>query len=303
MNAKNPLHLLQFGAEGQLGQELTRIAGHDSSIRHTVRSIAEVDFTKPEQITDAVLGAPELDIVINAAAYTAVDRAESEPALAQAVNGVAVGRLAEACYMRGVPLIHVSTDYVYDGAKPAPYVESDATGPLNVYGKTKLAGEELIRACLDSHVILRTSWVYSAHGANFVKTMLRLGAERDELRIVDDQIGAPTSARDLAQAIMTIARALAALGDQRRFGTFHFANQGETSWRKFAEEIFAQAGWAGIHARVVPIAAADYPTPARRPTNSRLDTAKIQAVYGIAPPPWQKSLASVLAQLRQGCPV
>jgi dTDP-4-dehydrorhamnose reductase len=301
MNAKSPLHLLQFGAEGQLGQELTRIAGHDNAIRHSVRSIAEVDFTKPEQITDAVLGAEEVDIVINAAAYTAVDRAESEPALAQAINGVAVGRLAEACYMRGVPLIHVSTDYVYDGAKPAPYVESDSTNPLNVYGRTKLAGEELIRACLDSHVILRTSWVYSAHGANFVKTMLRLGAEREELRVVDDQIGAPTSAADLAQAIVTIARALAE--DQRSFGTFHFANQGETSWRQFAEEIFAQAGWAGIRARVVPIASVDYPTPARRPANSRLDTAKIREVFGIVPPPWQKSLTSVLADFPQGCPV
>ena len=302
MIAGPPINVLQFGEEGQLGKELARIANRDQAIRHTVLSFTQVDFTKPEQITDAVRAAPDLDVVINAAAYTAVDRAESEPALAQAINGTAVGRLAEACKKRGVPLIHVSTDYVYDGTKPAPYVETDATGPLNVYGRTKLAGEEFIRSRLDTHVILRTSWVYSAHGANFVKTMLRLGAERDELRIVDDQKGAPTSAADLAQAIMAIVRALPESEDRRRFGTFHFANQGETSWRLFAEEIFAQADWAGIRAHVIPIAAATYPTPARRPANSRLDTSKIQEVFGIVPPPWPKSLIPVLAELRQGGP-
>jgi dTDP-4-dehydrorhamnose reductase len=299
MIAKSPIHVLQFGAEGQLGQELTRIASGDHTIRHTVLSFEQVNFTKPEQITEAVRIAPELDVVINAAAYTAVDRAESEASLAQAVNEIAVGRLAEACANRGVPLIHVSTDYVYDGTKPAPYVESDATNPLNVYGRTKLAGENLIRDCLEAHVILRTSWVYSAHGANFVKTMLRLGAERDDLRIVDDQKGAPTSAADLAQAVMTIAPFLAAPGDKSRFGTFHFANQGETSWRQFAEEIFRQASWAGIRARVSPIAAADYPTPARRPANSRLDTTKIRKIFAITPPPWQESLAPVLADLQE----
>ncbi|HWY60326.1 MAG TPA: dTDP-4-dehydrorhamnose reductase [Rhizomicrobium sp.] len=303
MTVKNPIHLLQFGAEGQLGQELTRIAAGDGTFRQTVLSFEQVNFTRPEQITEAVLAAPELDVVVNAAAYTAVDRAESEPALAQAINGDAVGRLAEACAYRGVPLIHVSTDYVYDGAKASPYVESDVANPLNVYGRTKLAGEDLIRSCLPAHVILRTSWVFSAHGSNFVKTMLRLGAERDELRIVDDQKGAPTSAADLARAIMTIAPILTALGDNSRFGTFHFANLGETSWRQFAEEIFRQAPWAGIRARVVPIATADYPTPARRPANSRLNTTKIRDIFRVAPPPWQQSLAPVLADLRQGCPV
>ena len=300
MTTGNPIHVLQFGEEGQLGRELTRIADADRAFHHTVLSFTQADFTRPEQIAAAVLAAPQLDVVVNAAAYTAVDRAESEPALAQAINGDAVGRLAQACKDRGVPLIHVSTDYVYDGAKSGPYVESDRPNPLNVYGRTKLSGEDMIRACLEEHVILRTSWVYSAHGANFVKTMLRLGAERDELRIVDDQKGAPTSAADLAQAIMTIARALPVSEDTRRFGTFHFANGGETSWRQFAEEIFAQARWAQICARVVPIAAADYPTPARRPANSRLDTNKIKNVFGIVPPAWQTSLTPVLAELQQG---
>jgi dTDP-4-dehydrorhamnose reductase len=300
MMARTPIRLLQFGADGQLGIELARIAGDDSALRNTVLSQDQVDFTRPDDIAAAVLAAPELDVVVNCAAYTAVDRAESEKALAEQVNSIAVGRMAEACQRRGVPLIHVSTDYVFDGTKSSPYVETDPTGPLNAYGATKLAGENRIRAELKAHVILRTSWVYSAHGANFVKTMLRLGAEREELRIVDDQIGAPTSARDLADAIVTVVRALAAPGDANRFGTFHFANAGETSWRRFAEEIFRQAPWAGIRAKVVPIGSGEYPTPARRPANSRLDTGKIRKIFGIVPPPWEKSLAPVLAQLQQG---
>ena len=302
MTAGNPIHVLQFGEEGQLGRELTRIADADCVFHHTVLSFTQADFTRPEQIAAAVLAAPQLDVVVNAAAYTAVDWVRGERTGAGAGDQRRCRRPAclQACNDRGVPLIHVSTDYVYDGDKSAPYVESDRPNPLNVYGRTKLSGEDMIRACLEAHVILRTSWVYSAHGANFVKTMLRLGAERDELRIVDDQKGAPTSAADLAQAIMTIARALPVSEDTRRFGTFHFANGGETSWRQFAEEIFAQARWAQIRARVVPIAAADYPTPARRPANSRLDTNKIKNVFGIVPPAWQTSLTPVLAELQQG---
>jgi len=300
MTAGPPVHLLQFGADGQLGLELMRIAAGDSNLRLTVLSQQEAEFTRPDDIARAVMAQPDLDVVINAAAYTAVDRAESDSALAEIVNGTTVGRLAQACRRRGVPLVHISTDYVYDGTKSAPYVENDATGPLSVYGRTKLLGEDLIRQHLPEHAILRTSWVYSAHGANFVKTMLRLGAERDELRIVDDQKGAPTSARDLAEATMTVARALVAPDRPDRFGVFHFSGGGETSWRQFAEEIFRQASWAGVRARVVPIATADYPTPARRPANSRLDTAKIGKVFGIVPQAWQKALTPVLAELRRG---
>ncbi|HWC62003.1 MAG TPA: dTDP-4-dehydrorhamnose reductase, partial [Rhizomicrobium sp.] len=297
---KDRIHILQFGADGQLGLELTRLASEDAGLHHTVLSQDQAEFTRPDDIAAAVMAQPRLDVVINAAAYTAVDRAESEKALAEMVNGTAVGRLAQACQARNVPLVHVSTDYVYDGTKATPYVESDATGPLNVYGQTKLMGEELIRARLPQHVILRTSWVYSAHGGNFVKTMLRLGREREELRIVDDQHGAPTSARDLGEAVLAVARRLAQSGEKAPFGVFHFSGGGETSWRKFAEEIFRQASWAQIRARVVPIAAADYPTPARRPANSRLDLTKIGKAFGIVPQPWQKALSPVLAELRQG---
>jgi dTDP-4-dehydrorhamnose reductase len=300
MAAGHPIHMLQFGADGQLGLELMRVAGGDDTLRLTVLSQQEAEFTRPDNIVQAVLDRKDLDVVINAAAYTAVDRAESESGLAEIVNGTTVGRLAEACRQRGVPLVHISTDYVYDGSKTAPYVESDATGPVNVYGRTKLLGEDLIRKHLPEHAILRTSWVYSAHGANFVKTMLRLGAERDELRIVDDQKGAPTSARDLAETSIAVARALAAPGGSERFGVFHFAGGGETSWRQFAEEIFRQAPWAAIRARVVPIATSDYPTPARRPANSCLDMTKIRKVFGIVPQPWQKALTPVVAGLRQG---
>jgi dTDP-4-dehydrorhamnose reductase len=293
-----PIQLLQLGASGQLARELSRAVAADGNIRSTVLSRADVEFTRPQDVYEVVLTAPNVDIVVNTIAYTAVDKAESEKELAYCVNAEAVGRLAQACRHRNVPLIHVSTDYVYDGTKSTPYLESDATNPLSIYGKTKLAGEALIRDTLPAHVIIRTSWVYSAHGSNFVKTMLRLGAEREELRIVDDQRGAPTSAGDLAQAILKIVHDLALSREETRFGTFHFADAGETSWRRFAEEIFRQASWAGVAARVVPIGTAEYPTPARRPANSRLDTTKIGGVFGVVPPSWQASLALVLADLR-----
>ena len=288
------LNILQFGRSGQLGTELITALSKDPDIRATILGRAEADFTDPSGIEGAVLKASKLDLVINAVAYTAVDRAEQEEALAYQVNAGAVGAMARACATRGVPLIHVSTDYVYDGAKAGPYVESDPTGPLNAYGRTKLAGENLIRNHLPAHVILRTSWIYSAGGRNFLTTMLRLGAERDEVRVVVDQIGAPTSARDLAEAIAAIAQQITAPAPQ--FGTYHFANAGETSWHGFAAEIFQQAG---LKARAIPIPAAEYPTPAQRPANSRLDGTKISRIFGIHPPVWQTSLARVLAGMKE----
>jgi dTDP-4-dehydrorhamnose reductase len=248
----------------------------------------------PQALEKMILDTPEVDVVINAVAYTAVDRAEQEEALAYRVNAEAVEALARACHARNIPLIHVSTDYVYDGAKDAPYLEEDATGPLNAYGRTKLAGEDAIRKHLPAHVILRTSWIYSAQGQNFMKTMLRLGAEREEVRVVDDQRGAPTPAADLAAAIVTIARSIA--GDNRSYGTYHFADAGDVSWCGFAAEIFRQAD---LRARAVPIRTADYPTPARRPANSRLNTDKISRAFGIRPPAWQTSLAAVLAGMKE----
>jgi len=288
------LNILQFGRSGQLGTELVALLSKDADIHLTALGRAEADFTDPPGIESAVLAAGKLDLVINAAAYTAVDRAEQEEALAYRVNAEAVDALARGCAARGVPLIHVSTDYVYDGAKPGPYVESDPTGPLNAYGRTKLAGEDRVRDRLPAHVILRTSWVYSAWGRNFMTTMLRLGAERDEVRVVDDQYGAPTSARDLAEAIGQIARQIT--GPAPQFGTYHYADAGETSWHGFAAEIFRQAG---LKARAVPIPAAEYPTPAKRPANSRLDAGKISRIFGIHPPAWQTSLAKVLAGMEE----
>jgi dTDP-4-dehydrorhamnose reductase len=265
-------------------------------IQVTALDRGTADFTMPQTLEKMVLDAPKLDVVINAVAYTAVDRAEQEEALAYRVNAEAVEALARACRTRNIPLIHVSTDYVYDGAKHTPYLEDDATGPVNAYGRTKLAGEELIRKHLPAHVILRTSWIYSARGQNFMKTMLRLGAERDEVRVVDDQHGAPTSAHDLASAIATIARRIAGNPQSPVFGTYHFATAGEASWFDFAAEIFRQAD---LRARAIRIPAKDYPTPARRPANSRLNTDKISRTFGIHPPAWQTSLAAVLAGMEE----
>ena len=293
------VNILQFGVNGQLARELQRAADADDEIGLQVVPRAEADFFRPEQVAHAVHETRSVDIVVNATAYTAVDKAETDEAMALLVNGEAVGALAAACAARGVPLIHVSTDYVFDGSKPAPYVETDPTAPISAYGRTKLAGETAIRAALPGHVILRTSWVYSAHGINFVKTMLRLGAEREELRIIDDQHGAPTSAADLARAITGIARQLTA--GSKAFGTYHYAGGGATTWRGFAEAIFARAAEAGgRRPRVVPIGTADYPTPARRPLNSRLDCGKITRAFGIQLVPWQDALGAVLAELHAG---
>jgi dTDP-4-dehydrorhamnose reductase len=297
MSADARLRILQFGTIGQLGLELIRLAEHEG-VDLRVVTLEEADFTKPADVMRAVEQASGIDVVVNAAAYTAVDKAENEEALANAINADAVGVLASACAARGLPLIHVSTDYVYDGEKPVPYVETDPTNPLSVYGRTKLAGEDAIRESGVRHVILRTSWVYSAFGANFVKTMLRLGAEREELRVVDDQYGSPTAAGDLASAILAIAKRLAGAPAAEQFGTFHYTGAGATTWRGFAEAIFARAGdWAGTRARVVPISTAQYPTPARRPRSSRLDCAKIERVYGIRPVPWTEALDRVLSEL------
>ena len=291
-----PIHLLQFGRSGQLGGELALALAREKDFHLTALDRQGADFAKPQTIEKAILEAPQLDVVVNTVAYTAVDRAEAEQELAHRVNADAVEWLARACRARGVPLVHISTDYVYDGAKSGPYLESDATGPINIYGQTKLAGEERIREQLPAHVILRTSWIFSARGQNFLKTMLRLGAEREEVRVVDDQLGAPTSAADLANAIVAIARRIAGADQSSLFGTFHFADAGETSWCGFAEEIFRQAR---LRARAVPIPTTEYPTPARRPLNSRLDTGKISGAFGIHPPSWQSSLAVVLGGMQE----
>jgi len=288
------LRILLFGGTGQVGSELLR-RPWPVPVRIACPRRDTADFAHPETVAKTVAMA-HADLVINAAAYTAVDKAESEPDTAETVNALTPGALARAAADVGVPLIHLSTDYVFDGRKPAPYAENDPTAPLSVYGTTKASGEAAVRAAAGRHAILRTSWVYSAHGGNFVKTMLRLGGERPVLRIVDDQHGAPTAASDIADAVMAVALRLVA-GDGPS-GIFHFTAAGATSWYGFASRIFAHAAAAGRPVpRLEPIPTRDYPTPARRPANSRLDCGRLAHAYGIVGRPWEAALAEVMDEL------
>ena len=288
------MKLLVLGSAGQIGHELCRFAW-PADYRVAGFDRAEVDITDQGAVTAAV-DRERPDIVINAAAYTAVDRAESEPDAAWAGNCAGPGYLAAACRSAGIPLIHISTDYVFDGSKKGPYREDDPVNPLGVYGHSKEAGDRAVREALAEHVILRTAWVYSAHGHNFVKTMLRVAAERPMLRVVADQIGSPTSAADIAGAIAAIVQRLAA-GD-RHWGTYHFAGAGAVTWHGFAEAIFELASsWRGTPPKVEAITTADYPTPARRPANSVLDCRRIGEVFGIVPRPWREALAEVIGEL------
>jgi dTDP-4-dehydrorhamnose reductase len=294
------LKVLQFGRTGQLATELSRQApAHALTV--TALDRAEADLACPEAAAKQVLAhAP--DVVVLAAAYTAVDQAESEPGLAHEVNGEAPAAIARACAEAGAALIHFSTDYVFDGRKGAAYVETDEPRPLNVYGASKLSGERMALAANPRTTVLRASWVVSAHGKNFVKTMLRLGREGSPLRVVDDQHGRPTSAADLAGFVLRIAPRLAAAraGDPL-FGLFHYANAGETTWRGFAQAILDDA-LGGSAPAVEPIATADRPSPAARPLRGTLDTAKLERAFGETPRPWREALAEILADLAAAQP-
>lgn len=272
---------LVFGQTGQVARELARLAPDARFL-----SRAEADLADPEACARAIR---DCDVVINAAAWTAVDKAETEEAAATVVNGAAPAAMARACAAKGLPFLHVSTDYVFDGAGERPFRPDDPTGPLNAYGRSKLAGEIGIRAAGGNHLILRTSWVVSAHGMNFVKTMLRLGRERESLNVVADQIGGPTSAADIARALLTAARAMA---DGARGGTHHFAGAPDTSWADFARAIMAGAG---LPCRINDIPTSAYPTPARRPLNSRLDCSGLP--FGISRPDWRAGLTQILQEL------
>jgi dTDP-4-dehydrorhamnose reductase len=288
--------ILVIGGIGQVGHELAR-APWPTGLAAEFVERDQLDLGHPAKVGPAI-AAMWPRIVINAGAYTAVDQAEAERDAAFAVNRDGPAALAEACREIGAALIHFSTDYVFDGSKPSPYAEDDSVNPLSVYGASKAAGDAAIAERLDRHVILRTSWVYSAVGHNFVKTMLRLGAERDELRIVDDQHGAPTAAAELARAAIHIAAALAS-GQDGGFGIFNFAGAGATTWCGFARAIFAGAAERGekVPLRVQPIATEDYPLPAPRPRNSRLDCARIAGAYGLIAKPWRDSLSDCLDEL------
>lgn len=283
------MRILVFGRTGQVATELARLAGPDLELEILGREAA--DLTDPEACAARIAGC-EAQAVINAAAYTAVDRAESEEALAHQVNAGAPGAMARAAAARGLPFVHVSTDYVFDGQGTAPRAVGDPVAPPNAYGRTKLAGEEAVRAAGGPHAILRTSWVFSAHGGNFVKTMLRLADTRDALNVVEDQVGGPTPADAIAAACVTIARALAA--DPGRSGTYHFSGAPDVSWAGFAREIFARAG---KQVAVSGIPTSDYPTPAVRPLNSRLDCSETETVFGLPRPDWRAALDRILAEL------
>lgn len=287
--------ILVTGAGGQLGTELRRAALPAGYAIHAV-DVDTLDLTDTAAVAAKVAERPWA-AVINGAAYTAVDKAESDQVTAWAVNALAPAAFAQGCAEASIPIVQVSTDYVFAGDKNAAWEPGDPVAPLGVYGASKLGGELAVRTSGARHAIVRTAWVVSAHGNNFVKTMLRVGATRDELGVVDDQRGSPTSAADLAAALLTIAVRL--IEDQDApTGTFHFSNAGAVSWAGFAAEIFAQSGArGGAVAAVRPIATADYPTPARRPANSLLSHDAIRAAYGIEPRPWQAALGDILDEL------
>ena len=291
------VRILQFGTTGQLARELLAQA-KDFDVEITALSRAEADFADPQAVAGRVKAA-KADLVVLAAAYTAVDLAESERDLAFAVNAETPGAVAEALGADGPALVFVSTDYVFDGDKGAPYIESDATAPLNVYGASKLAGERRILAACPRALILRTSWVVSSHGKNFVKTMLRAAGEGRALKVVDDQHGRPTAARDLARFILSqAARLAAAKATDPMFGVHHFANAGEVTWKGFADGVFQIA--LGAAAPVVASGAtADWPAPARRPVRGTLDTRRLERTFGVTPRPWREAVAEIVAELQQ----
>ena len=294
------MKILLFGKNGQVGWELQRaLAPLGELIALDFDSVeAHADFSRPEGLAATVdLFAP--DLIVNAAAHTAVDKAESEPGFARALNAQGPAVIAAAAARRGCTLVHYSTDYVFDGSGSAPRDEQAATGPLSVYGRTKLEGEEAIRASGCTHLILRTSWVYAARGGNFAKTMLRLAAERESLNVIDDQVGAPTGAELLADVTahaVRVMRQRPALS-----GLYHAVAGGETSWHGYARHVI---GWAHQHGHalktkpdaVAPIATANYPTPAQRPLNSRLSTRRLQDAFELHLPPWQSGVERMLAE-------
>jgi dTDP-4-dehydrorhamnose reductase len=287
------MQILLTGKDGQLGEELYPLLSSIGSVVAVGRETC--DLANPEAIRQ-VVDKTQPDIIVNAAAYTAVDKAESEPELAMAINGTAPGILAAEAEKLGATLIHVSTDYVFNGAKNTPYLETDKTDPLGLYGQSKLAGEQAIFATNANAVILRTAWVYGAGGkGNFVKTMLRLGEQREELGVVVDQVGSPTWTGDLAQAIVNLIPRL----NSETYGVYHYTNSGVTSWYDFAVAIFEEAQTLGIPLKikqVKPITTAEYPTPARRPAYSVLSGRKMAAVLGNYPPHWRQGLRKMLKQ-------
>ncbi len=289
------MRILVTGKNGQVATALQERAPEGVEVVAAGRP--ELDLADPASIR-AAFDSEVADVVVNAAAYTAVDKAEAEEELATRINCDGAALVAEVARGLGAPIIQLSTDYVFDGALGRPYREDDPVAPIGAYGRSKLAGEEAVADSNPRATILRTAWVYSPFGANFVKTMLRLGETRSEVRVVADQIGSPTSALDIADAIFEIARQLMFEATPQKYGIFHMTGAGEATWAEFAEAIFAEAQALGRPAvRVIPITTAEYPTPARRPANSRLDGARLARDYGIVLPHWRDALKPVVARL------
>jgi dTDP-4-dehydrorhamnose reductase len=285
------MRLLVFGRTGQVAAELAALAGPDLWVTCLGRETA--DLSDPGACAAAIAAHPA-DAVINVAAFTAVDAAEGDEAAAHVVNADAPGAMAGAAAAKGVPFLHVSTDYVFPGTPGRPWREDDPTGPLSAYGRTKLAGERAALAAGGDVTVLRTAWVFAGHGKNFLRTMLRLGAERPELAVVDDQTGGPTPASAIAETLVTLARYR--IAGQGEAGVFHFAGTPPVTWCGFARAIMDAAG---LSTPVRAIATADFPTPARRPANSVLDCSRIASVHGIAQPDWRAALPGAIARLRQ----
>jgi dTDP-4-dehydrorhamnose reductase len=294
------MKLLATGRDGQVGQSLVERSAGQSEIDLVALGRAELDLAKPGEIS-SVIAAHAPDVVINAGAYTAVDQAEDEPDLAMAINGEGAAALADAAARAGARMIQLSTDYVFDGTSPQPYDEAAATNPIGAYGRSKLDGEQRVREILADHVIIRTAWVYSPFGHNFVKTMIGLSRSRGEVAVVADQQGSPTSALDLADGLLAIVRRWQS-GDRTGLGqTYHLAGGGSASWCDLAQEVFKQCAELGVsRATARPIATSEWPTRAPRPANSMLDSAKIRRDFGIALPDWQASVKPVVARIALG---
>lgn len=295
------MKILVTGKNGQVGHELMRtlapigeVVGvdiKDCDLRQSAAINALVDRVKP-------------DVIVNTAAHTEVDKAESEPTVAHALNAQAPKVLALQASRRNIPMIHFSTDYIFDGKKDGAYLEDDLANPQSVYGKTKWLGEEAVRKNAAKHVILRTSWIFGVHGVNFLKTVLRLAQDQDRLSVVKDQVGAPTSARMLAEVTAEIVRQLTQPGAYRKYGTYHLAALGETSWHGYAKYIVSTVNALGVGTKLLsvqikPVTSAQHPMPATRPNNSRLDVAKVQDVFGVVLPTWEHEVEGVLKEIYQ----
>ncbi|EQA98608.1 dTDP-4-dehydrorhamnose reductase [Sphingobium quisquiliarum P25] len=292
---------MRIAVTGQSGQIVTCLIERGRAAGHDIVAIGrpELDLANPVSVICA-LQAASPEVIVSAAAYTAVDQAETNSELAHAINGRGARAVAQAAKALDIPLLHISTDYVFDGTLDRPYVETDRAAPTGVYGASKLKGEQAVLAVHgDNSAVLRVAWVYSPFGANFVKTMLRLASDREEVSVVTDQLGNPTSAFDIAEGILQVAANLASDTDPALRGIFHMTAKGDASWADFAEAIFAaSAARDGPSAQVKRITTADYPTPAMRPANSRLDCGLIARIHGVALPEWRHSLDSVIARLR-----